>query len=114
MIAHKSRKQTLFYSSLIFNTLYLRSPGRGSRKRKCTWKDLMGQVYGLTLHLSSKSLGQNPVMWPHLTAKETEKYILTVNRKRIGAGLVLGAGDLKVVSSFTLNRMRKSNSLSKE
>ena len=43
-------------------------------------------------------------MWPCLTAKETEKYILTVNRKHIGAGLVLVDGDLKVVRHYFANK----------
>ena len=43
-------------------------------------------------------------MWPCLTAKETEKYILTVNRKHIGAGFVLVGGDLKVVRHYFANK----------
>ena len=72
----------------------------------------MGQVYSLILHFSSYSLGQNPVMWPCLTAKETEKiYSNCVTSKPVGAGFVLVGGDLKVVSSSALNWKSKSNSL---
>lgn len=78
LFINQATRLLLFCVSLIFNTLHLRSPGKGSRMRECAWKDLMGQAYRPYTSFHIEQFAQNLLMWPCLTSKEAENYILTV------------------------------------